>query len=128
MGMAYDQARSEVVLFGGNGPGALGDTWTWDGTTWVAGPMPGPTVTLQPDSGPAGIVIQVTGSGFAPNEVIRGYWTGFDIQVTSRIRADASGAFAGRFRIPRSALPGTYVLHCKGKTSGLYAGASFVVT
>src|SRR5689334_16778108 len=36
MGMAYDQARSEVVLFGGmaNG-GRRGDTWTWDGTTWT---------------------------------------------------------------------------------------------
>src|SRR5438105_2716674 len=36
MGMAYDQARGEVVLFGGNGAtGDVGDTWTWDGTTWT---------------------------------------------------------------------------------------------
>lgn len=36
--MAYDVARGEVVLFGGEAgtdPGdALGDTWTWDGRTW----------------------------------------------------------------------------------------------
>jgi hypothetical protein len=36
MGMAYDQARGEVVLFGGwNGGSYLGDTWTWDGAAWT---------------------------------------------------------------------------------------------
>jgi hypothetical protein len=36
MGMAYDAARQEVVLFGGwNGSAYLDDTWTWDGTTWA---------------------------------------------------------------------------------------------
>jgi hypothetical protein len=35
MGMAYDAARSEVVLFSGNGPDYLDDTWTWDGTDWA---------------------------------------------------------------------------------------------
>ena len=37
MGMAYDAARSEVVLFGGiDSTGTtLGDTWTWDATTWT---------------------------------------------------------------------------------------------
>jgi Galactose oxidase, central domain len=34
--MAYDQATSQLVLFGGWGDsGRLGDTWTWDGTTWT---------------------------------------------------------------------------------------------
>jgi hypothetical protein len=33
MGMAYDAARREVVLFAGGG-GGLSDTWTWDGSTW----------------------------------------------------------------------------------------------
>ena len=35
MGMAYDVARGQVVLFGGNNAGYLGDTWTWDGTDWT---------------------------------------------------------------------------------------------
>ena len=36
LGMAYDQARGEVVLFGGDdGNVPLGDTWEWDGTTWT---------------------------------------------------------------------------------------------
>jgi len=41
-GMAFDEAAGNIVLFGGNttrtlgGPTTmLGDTWTWDGTTWT---------------------------------------------------------------------------------------------
>ena len=35
VGMAYDAARSETVLFGGfQGAAQLGDTWTFNGTTW----------------------------------------------------------------------------------------------
>jgi hypothetical protein len=36
-GMAYDEARDEVVLFGGNvfGVGFTNDTWIFDGTTWT---------------------------------------------------------------------------------------------
>ena len=36
--MAYDAATGNVVLFGGFGGRrfrVLGDTWTWDGTTWA---------------------------------------------------------------------------------------------
>ncbi len=36
-GMAYDEARQQVVLFGG-GPGSptgFADTWVWDGTNWT---------------------------------------------------------------------------------------------
>jgi hypothetical protein len=33
--MAYDSTRHNVVLFGGvAGQAPLGDTWTWDGTSW----------------------------------------------------------------------------------------------
>ena len=35
--MAYDPASQQLVLFGGEnnaGGGALGDTWTWSGSTW----------------------------------------------------------------------------------------------
>jgi hypothetical protein len=37
-GMAYDEARGQVVLFGGQSVadgGQLQDTWTWDGKTWT---------------------------------------------------------------------------------------------
>jgi hypothetical protein len=34
--MAFDAARQKTVLFGGADHfGALGDTWTWDGTNWT---------------------------------------------------------------------------------------------
>lgn len=47
--MAYDSARSRLVLFGGDRDTGvnpvLGDTWAWDGTAWtkLAGPGPGAT-------------------------------------------------------------------------------------
>ena len=36
--MVYDPATSQLLLFGGSshsGTGYLGDTWTWNGTTWT---------------------------------------------------------------------------------------------
>jgi hypothetical protein len=33
--MAYDEAASQLVLFGGTGAMALGDTWIWDGRNWT---------------------------------------------------------------------------------------------
>src|SRR5437016_3218101 len=33
--VAYDAARSQVVLFGGWNGDTIGGTWTWDGTTWT---------------------------------------------------------------------------------------------
>jgi hypothetical protein len=46
--MAFDHARSRLVLFGGyRGTGTqrvrLGDTWEWDGTTWALKSTTGPT-------------------------------------------------------------------------------------
>ncbi len=42
MAMAYDSGRDRIVVFGGvrtagspGGPGFLGDTWEWDGVSWV---------------------------------------------------------------------------------------------
>ncbi|MFO7559880.1 MAG: hypothetical protein R6X10_13685, partial [Desulfobacterales bacterium] len=35
LAMAFDLARSRVVLFGGDGGGVRGDTWEWDGVNWV---------------------------------------------------------------------------------------------
>ena len=44
MGMTYDYARDEVVLFG--------DTWTWDGTTWTQEP-PATSPSARSDMGMA---------------------------------------------------------------------------
>lgn len=34
-GMAYDEARSRVTMFGGAGVTLLNDTWVWDGEIWT---------------------------------------------------------------------------------------------
>ncbi len=54
VGLAYDAARGEVILFGGYGAsGRLGETWRWDGTAWtqlaVAGPSPRSAVAMTYD-------------------------------------------------------------------------------
>jgi hypothetical protein len=57
--LAYDAATSQVVLFGGELLGStsaagevVGDTWTWDGTTWTEqegdAPAPTPSATAVP--------------------------------------------------------------------------------
>ncbi|MCG2681743.1 MAG: S8 family serine peptidase, partial [Kiritimatiellae bacterium] len=33
--MAYDAARGQVVLFGGNTTGIMNDTWVWNGSNWT---------------------------------------------------------------------------------------------
>jgi hypothetical protein len=42
--LAYDEARSTMVLFGGSNSasGLLNDTWTWDGSTWTQHHVPAP--------------------------------------------------------------------------------------
>jgi hypothetical protein len=47
--MAYDAKRGRTVLFGGGSKGgALGDTWTFDGTRWTELEAPGPTPRFSP--------------------------------------------------------------------------------
>ena len=41
-GMVDDVGRDRIVLFGGYAPGALGDTWEWNGTTWLLRTDEGP--------------------------------------------------------------------------------------
>ena len=41
--MAYDFARSRIVLFGGSASPWLSDTWTWDGNNWTQMLVPPPT-------------------------------------------------------------------------------------
>ena len=40
--MVYDEAREQVVLFGGTTPGGVrGDMWTWNGEDWRRRAAPG---------------------------------------------------------------------------------------
>src|SRR5262245_4263147 len=46
--MAFDFARGQTVLFGGLSSSGfcLGDTWLWNGSTWIAANGPGPSARL----------------------------------------------------------------------------------
>lgn len=67
--MAYDQGAGRTVLYGGwNGSTALGDTWTWNGTSWTnlgttgtAGPRIQPAMCWTPW---LGVVMFGGASGF----------------------------------------------------------------
>lgn len=65
---AYDEASSQVVLFGGEGPPTtnaafdyLGDTWVWDGRSWIradgAGPSPRFAATMAYDAARGQVVL-----------------------------------------------------------------------
>lgn len=50
--MAFDTARSRMVLFGGsNTQGTLGDTWEYDGGNWFSMPTPGGHPSARVDHG-----------------------------------------------------------------------------
>ena len=62
--MAYDTASATVVLFGGypgNGGSNLGDTWEWDGATWIqratTGPAPRSAAAMAYDTARSRIVL-----------------------------------------------------------------------
>jgi hypothetical protein len=72
MGMAYDAARGQVVLFGG----CCGDTWTWDGTDWTQhfpahSPTPRSGLGMAYDAA-RGQVVLFGGSG---EDVVGDTWT-----------------------------------------------------
>ncbi len=68
--MAYDPIHHNVVLFGGwTSAGALGDTWTWDGTRWMQlhpaqSPQPGAYGGMVFDSAIGKLVFHGGGSVF----------------------------------------------------------------
>ena len=68
--MAYDAATGTVVLFGGtNRHGLLGDTWTWNGTTWTeqtpATSPPARSQAMMAYDAATGTPVLFGGSGYA---------------------------------------------------------------
>src|SRR5262249_26015488 len=84
-----------------------------------------PALVVAPDSGPPGTAVQMTGSGFAPNEIV---WVGIERHKLGSIRADVAGAFSEAITIPQGTTTGSHTFHATGKSSGLYAEAIFEVT
>jgi hypothetical protein len=74
--IAYDAATGNVVLFGGHGPGVLGDTWVWDGSTWTrqhpaTRPTPRSEAAMAFDAATGNVVLF---SGYAVHNVPRDTW------------------------------------------------------
>jgi hypothetical protein len=131
LGMAYDAAREQVVLFGGRSRRSdyvgVGDTWTWDGTDWT--PHLAGSIWLDRRSGSPGSAIEVRCWGFAPGEAVRLSFLD-SIQgrtVFARVRTDRTGGFRTYVAIPATATPGTQRVKARGLTSGEVATARFRV-
>ncbi|MFN8583473.1 MAG: hypothetical protein U0163_21165 [Gemmatimonadaceae bacterium] len=71
--MAYDSARGVVVLFGGVNHQALGDTWEWNGTTWILratdGPSPRYACAISYDAA-RGVIVLFGGYGSSQDDIL----------------------------------------------------------
>jgi hypothetical protein len=126
MGMAYDPADGQVVLFGGAlSDTRLGDTWVWDGTDWT---VPRPWIELVPSSGPPGTRVQVDGRGFGAYEKVKLTFVDSITGATrlGRVRTDATAAFSTLVTIPVTATLGKQKVKAFG--SGQVAKRTFTVT
>jgi hypothetical protein len=107
---AYDGGRGQIVMFGGEGPGAafLNDTWTWDGQGWhqqAAGAEPSGRADAVAAYDPAGNRVFMfggdVGSGFSPRPTDEtwtwdgGAWTPQHPAVSPAVRSDAAMAYDG---------------------------------
>jgi hypothetical protein len=78
--MAYDEARHQLLLFGGfgaegtSGAGDRGSTWRWDGTTWTrlatTGPSPRQQAALVYDAARQRVVLFGGEAGVFPNATV----------------------------------------------------------
>jgi streptogramin lyase len=89
-----------------------------------------PTITLQPDAGPPGTVVQVSGSGFGSFEKVKLTFIDSVNGATSLGKSitDATGHFLRMVTIPANATPGAQTIKAKGLISGLHVTATFTVT
>jgi hypothetical protein len=126
-------ANGQVLVFGGQGHGRLGetyfgDTWIWDGTDWMQ--RPGASMSVFPRSAKPGTSVQVTLWGFASKERVRVYFvdSGGGKTPLGRLKMDRSGGSIATVEIPAGARVGRQRLKARGTTSGQVAWTGFVVT
>ena len=88
-----------------------------------------PAVTLQPDSGPPGTVVQVMGSGFGSFEVVKlGFLDSGKMMGLGTVTTDSAGRFHAQATIPSGATLGLHRVEARGMTSGLPGLERFDVT
>jgi hypothetical protein len=118
-----------VVLFGGFGnSGVLGDTWTWDATTWSI-PFTA-QLSLSPTSGPPGTSVDVTCAGFAAKEEVTLVFVDSvkGKTVLGTLTTNAAGGLRVQVTIPPDATAGMQAIVGSGAVSGQRAKARFRVT
>ncbi len=91
-----------------------------------------PGLTVNPEKGPVGTNVTVTGQGFAQNEqnIQVRYYLGTDYDtVLQNIKADANGSWQKTFMVPSSA-QGDHRIDARGDSSSFYQvkDATFAVT
>ena len=86
-----------------------------------------PTITLTPNSGPAGITVTVTGSGFAPADAAAACtFSPASVAILIGCTVTASGSLTGSSFTVGNVAAGTYTIRVQGST-GDVAQASFTV-
>src|SRR5260221_7868503 len=83
----------------------------------------GPRIWLSQKVGPPTTSVQVNGAGFGHSETVL---VDVDTTQVGAMTTDATGKFAGRITVPKTALPGPHTVRATGQSSGLPALALFV--
>jgi hypothetical protein len=128
--MTYDAARGEVALFGGadNSSGFHGDTWTWDGTHWRV-PFVA-KLSLSPQTGPPGTVVQAKGKGFGAFEQVTVTFIDsiHGTTLLGTFTTGRKGQLNAQVTIPSNASAGSQKITAVGAGSNQKAAAKFLVT
>jgi outer membrane protein assembly factor BamB len=83
-----------------------------------------PGITLSVNAGPPTTVTMIHGTGFKGNELVT---LAFETTQLASITSSRSGTFSVTLPVPKSAQPGTHLIHALGQTSGNVAQATFLV-
>ena len=84
----------------------------------------GPHIGLSQKVGPPTTSVQVNGAGFGHSETVL---VDVDTTQVGAATTDATGKFAARITVPKTALPGTHTVRATGQSSRLTALALFLV-
>ena len=84
----------------------------------------GPRIGLSQKVGPPTTSVQVNGAGFGHSETVL---VDVDTTQVGVATTDATGKFAARITVFKTALPGTHTVRATGQSSGLTALALFLV-
>jgi hypothetical protein len=82
-----------------------------------------PGIWLSQKVGPPTASMQLNGGGFGQSETVN---VNFEATQIGMATTDATGKFALRISVPKTALPGTHLLQVTGQSSGLTASTSFL--